>query len=430
MPEENTATNLLAVLDSNPEDAMYRFRLMPGGEQVDLVRSAPADRRWDVITLAEDAAPLVRALSVPELYAVANAEDIDGRLGTLMAVTTPEQARGVMDFACWTGDEPAEEDAFPWFRWLMELPDADAADRLRVLDPSFIAAAIGPHVTRAKNAGPGEFVVVATRVDALPTGLDFDDDLVEWIVQRIFDVDHELFDEVVNRIFRDEWTGHAATHAGLADQLAEAAHIRAQRLRALELGDTYEARAELLQPLELHLPRSTRPISSLLPARVPRVPMLDAVSQITEDPHRGAEWSTALARLVGDVVMARGGNPSSRGDVERATEYTRSAVNLALDALSGGSPWFAVSLVEQWSLRDLFRAGNTLVERLRWRVSTIVEDDIEDERDRVQLVGLFRTPMRVYDAGIDDYRLPQFVVELTRAHRIIHAIQIARFEAP
>lgn len=424
--ERQTIQGLIPIMRSDRIEASYTFRLLPVTEQIEVVRDVPVADRYDVITLAEDATPLVQALSVPELYALVRHETLQSRVQSLLEVASPNQLQGVMDFACWENDLPDEQSAFEWIEWLMGLPDEAVRKRLSVLDAAFLGSVLGPHVEAAPENAPGEFTVIATRIMALPTGLSYDDASVEWFFYRIFEVDRTLFDELIDRIFRDDWTEYRATHGAQSDQLSEAAHLRAQRLRELELGDTYESRAELLQPLEVRLSRSSRTFDNQLPAVVPTEPMLDTLAQIVDDAETMTEWSVSLARLAGDVLMARGRDPGDAREYARAVAFTRSAVNVALDSISGGSPWFALSIVNTWGWRSLFRVGNTLIEKLRWRVDSIDENDILREEDRVLLEGLFKVPMKVYDVQTRSYRLPQFAVDLRRVHRVIHAIQFER----
>ncbi len=424
--ETETIQDLIPTMRSDRVEASYAFRLLPVTEQIDFVRNAPVADRYDVITLAEDATPIVQALSVPELHALVRHETLQSRVQSLLEVASAGQLQGVMDFSCWENDLPDERSVFEWIEWLMGLSDDALRERLSILDAAFLASVLGPHVEVAPENGPGEFAVIATKIMALPTGLSYDDASVEWFFYRIFEVDRGLFDELIDRVFRDDWTEYRATHGAQSDQLSEAAHLRAQRLRELELGDTYESRAELLQPLEVRLSRSPRTLNTKLPVAAPSEPILDTLTRIVDDPETLTEWSVSLARLAGDVLMARGRDPGDPREYARAVAFTRSAVNVALDSISGGSPWFAISIVHTWGWRALFRVGNTLIEKLRWRVDSIDESEISREEDRVLLEGLFSVPMKVYDMHARSYRLPQFAVDLRRVHRAIHNIQFER----
>jgi hypothetical protein len=424
VPSTPDVNALVAAVKNDRVDASYQFRLLSKREQVGLVQHATVEHRYDILTLVPDATPLVQALSVPDLYVLVDHEHMNSRIQSILEVATPEQLRGVMDFSCWEGDEPDPDTVLDWFEWLVSLSDDQLRDRLRTLDASFVASAIGPYMTPSASGNlAGGFTVIATKVDALPDAFSYDEPAIEYFAARLYDVDLELFDEIITRIFKDDWTEYRGTDAAMPDQVGEATHLRAARLRELELRDTYEARTDLLQPLELHLPLSLPVPMQNLPVPLTSQPMLDAMTEATGDAALTSEWRIRLARLAGDIVMARGGNPANRRDLEYATGFAQASVNIALDALSGGSPYLAVVMAETWSWRDLFRAGNTLLERLRWRVDSIDDSAIPTAELHTMLDGLFRVPMRVWDPVADEYRLPQYIAELQRAHRAIHSIQ-------
>ena len=428
MNESFNVHTLISAVSTNRIEASSRFKAIERSDQVDLVRSASVEQRYDIITLLDDARPLVEALSVPDLYVLVSHEDMNSRVQSLLEVATPEQLRGVMDFAVWNGDEPDEDAVLDWFEWLMSLPDDTLADRIRTLDPAFLATVLGPHLEVCPEHTPGEFTVIATKIDALPTAFEYDDAMWEWFVYRLYEVDLELFDETMNRIFRDEWTEYRGTKRSLSDQLGEAAHLRARRLRDLELGDTYESRVDLLQPLEIHLPKVPHIGVSDLPVTIPVQSIFDRVINAATEPEVVSRWRISFARLSSDVVMARKGNPANRRDLERASDFAKSSLSVALDTLAGGCESMAYAIAMTWDWRDLFRVGNTLLERLRWRVDSIDQSDVPDGDMRVELSGLFRTPMRVIDPHTGEHRLPLFANELARAHRMIHEIQMAKAE--
>jgi len=423
-PAPTDAAALLTIADADRTLAADLFRGLSRRERLEFVRSTPLERRYDMITLADDATTLVRELAVSDLYALIRHDGRD-RTGSLVECAAPEQVRGVMDFACWRDDVPDDENALAWLTWVSDLADGPCAERLATLDAAFLATVLGPHV-RISDDAVGEFLVVETRVDALPTGLDYDDEDVERIMYRLYEVDHGLFDEVVNRVFVDEWTHDRGTHGGLRQQRAEAAALRATRLRALEVSDTYEARMDLLQPLEIPLIPRDRPFLSVLPDVAPRTSPIDGLLAATDDPGLLGRWRDALARLAVDVIMARGGDPGDSAALRRSLGYVRSAVSVALDALAGGSREMAPVLAVTWDWVDLFRAGHTLVERLRWHAGTIPPAAMERAENRVWMAGLLRSPLRVYDPATASYRLPDRAADLIRAHRVLYAIQLAR----
>jgi hypothetical protein len=412
---ENRGRNVLvALIDVDRDLAVERFRQMPHDEQIALVRSAPQSSRYDVLTLADDATGLVRALQVPELHALVRHEEIE-RVGSLVACTTPEQMRGIMDFACWSGDELDGVATESWLRWLIELPDSEFALRVEALDPALMAGAIGPSMELAGD-GPEPVTIYATHVHATPGGIAFADGFVEQFVVRLFEMCREVFDDLVDRIFRDGWTLEPGTKAGLADQIGEAAHERSVRLRTLKVRDTYGSRAQLLRPFEIRPARRGRPRATNLPEIIsPRSPLDEALDWLPTGNASDA-WVLETEQLTLDVVMARGQDPTDAQTVAEAAGYVHAALSVALDTLSGGSAPMAAIYAATWACVDLFRAGNTLIERTRAKVSAV---DLERAMSGPQSVWLEAAiadgdRLLVHDAREGLRRLPNRLADLLR----------------
>jgi len=411
--DTNAHADLLAILAADRTQAIALFKRLSPEEQVALVRKTPVHRWHDVLTLADDCTPLVRALSVPELHRLVSLEDL-WHARELMATASPEQVRGVMDFSCWRGDDLEEQESLTWLEWLAELADDAFAERMATLDAAFLASVLGPHM-RPEPEEPGEFLVYSTWVDSLPRAFAYDDQLVEQLVYRLYHVDVALYDEVINRIFRDEWTHERATHGGLADQMAEATERRARRLRKLRVRDTYESRIDLLRPLEVRPAPRGRRFATSLPEVVVNTSLLERVLARTDDPDRLRRRQEVLAKLAGEVLMARGGDPGNTNELQEAADVLKSAVSLALDALSGGSLAMAEAFAEAWRWSDLFRVGHTLLEHLRARVAAHDPEKVLCGRESLWLAGLLEVPMRVYDPFTGGYRLPDRLADLVRA---------------
>lgn len=417
--DEELDPDFLMLLETDREHAALAFRQLSRERQADLIRRAPVEHWYDLITLTEDATQLVQSLSVPELYRLASAEDLD-KSALLLATASPDQVRGVMDFSCWRGDRIDRRESVRWLEWLASLPDEAFAERATALDAAFLASVLGPHMTVAAPADfPGEFTVYRTGIYSIPTAFRYDEQLLEWLVQRLYECDRLLYDEVINRIFRDERTHERATHAGLREQLSEAQERRARRLAELRLQDTYGARVDLLRPLEVRIAERGRHFSTVLPESVPRRSLLDRMLRSEQDSNRQETWRGLLGQLVVHVVIARGGDPASPRQMHEAAEATNAALSVALDTLSGGSVFMAGVIGATWEWGDLFRVGHTLLENLRSRTAGLNLDEFRRGPLSKRLRGLQDTPLRVYDASLDGYRLPETIGDILRAMQAI-----------
>jgi len=410
-------TNLLAVIEVDRSRAVTLFKQLSPEQQLTLVRSVPLEQQYDVLTLADDATELVQSLSVPELHTLITHEGLHN-IGALVKAATPEQTRGVMDFSCWRGEDIDEGTAYDWLAWLNTLTDEEFVERVNVLDPSFVASVVGPHMEVDTSQG-GLFAVYDTKVKANPHGFDFDDTLVENVMWRLYALDDVLFNDLLNRVFADERTHDRATRAGLEDQLAEAQTERARRLRKLDLDDTHESRVDLLRPLVVRPAARGRRFSTSLPERVNPVPMFDRIINLVSDPNAAINWRNELAQLGVKVLMAHGGNPGERRQLREATQVAASALNVALDALSGGSVFMAEVIARTWSWVDLFRVGNTFVERIRAEAIVMNPETLIRKENAAWLLGLIETPVRVYDPTRGAYRHPNCIADIVRAHREI-----------
>ena len=173
MPEK-AATDLVSAMDADRPLAVARFRSMSLDEQLTAVRGAPDQRRYDVITLADDCTEIVQQLTPQEVYRIVSEEEL-WRVGAMVSTATPDQLQGIMDLSCWKGDALDEEGALVWLDWLCGLPDQELAERLRAIDVDLLASVLAPHMTvtagnpLATGQTPeGGFVVYQGRITSTP----------------------------------------------------------------------------------------------------------------------------------------------------------------------------------------------------------------------------------------------------------------------
>ena len=408
------------------EVAVLAFGELTRAEQLDLVRAAPIECRYDVLTLATDCTGLVRDLSPQETWAIISHKELQ-HSGALAAAASPKQLAGIMDIACWRGDRISEENIFEWLTWLAELRDELFIERIETLDHALLASALGPHMTVCSTMNPfnpqpsadGGFFAYQGKITSTPLAFDYDDDAVRELVLRVYEAAPLVYDDVIQRAFSDPWTGTGSKPGGVRTQRAEAAFLRAARMRKAGLPDELDARADLFQPLEVtfHMHRRESLYGVLVP--VTGGTIMERMGAYVSDPDLMAEWQESLAWIASQVVVARGGDPGSSTELRRALKTAQSYVSVGLDALSRGCVPWAVVIAQVWDWGDIFRVGWSMAAPIRKRALSIGEELLLRGERKIWCAGLFEKPITVYDVMRKDYRLPNCAADLQRLARIL-----------
>ena len=424
-PSSTDATqSLLVTMSRDRSGAALQLASMTRAEQVQLVRSLPVSNRYDVITLLDDCAPLVRELGPAEVYSLAHEHGLE-QSGAVLASTSPDQLKGIMDLGCWRGDSLDRDQAMDWLGWLLTLPDNEFRERVLALDATLLATVIGPDVVVGSDENafssaraPSAFTPESIERGISPGMFSYHSESAERMVHRLYEVADEVYTTVLTLMCSDDWSDQGATASTLQACLSEAEAKRSDRLERANLPDELGARVRLLRPLVVPRQRSFNRGTTLPSVRV-RISLLERIREFTPFDESLTQWSEQLADVATGVVQIRGGDPGDPRVLASALRKATAYVSVGLDLASGGSVAFAAVLADTWQWSDLYRAGYTYIKPVKERAEAIGPERLLKGDRALWCGGLLEEPMHVYEPAADNYRLPVCTADIDVVARML-----------
>ncbi len=335
-------------------------------------------KRVDSLLSADDAASAVAALSVPELYQLVKEVGF-GDTYELIALATPEQVRGCVDFDAWDRDRLQTEAVKPWLAAIIDAGYERLGQVWEQLD-SELTALILQRWTKIYDLSLGEEPDEDPLLDTpfMTTPDTF------FAVRFIADEDtNTLCRQLIDDLYRADLI--VVRHALMAARTEPSAALEEQgyrwrsgRMADLGYADFYDALAVYrpLDPGSVQIGEATEDRFSdaaegddaRRPGTLP-VPFAEQVigrsflARALDRIHDEAEaerLETALVVLVNKVLSAAHVSPGDTDAVAVGTEHATATLALGLERVSGGDLDRAAEALRTVSLTRLHRVGYTI----------------------------------------------------------------------
>jgi hypothetical protein len=328
-------------------------------------------KRLDLLLDQPDPRAIVRALPADELFhaiqeaGLADASDV-------VQLASPEQFQAFLDLDAWRGNEAEPMRLMPWIRAARGPTSESDEDRdewrekLAVLDPDLVSlllrSALRIHDLE-EDEDPdleGERFVRTVEgryiVEFVPDGADY------IAVRRLLDDLYEKDPFMAGRIL-------SMVRWELDSDLAESA-LRWRNGRLADLG--YPTFDEAISWFARPASRAGAPAG--LPERPPgfwlasfrRETLLDRAAARL-DPEAMARFEMEAMAAANAAVVADRVDPADTDAVRGAVESARALLEMGLEALSGGDPEVATSVLAATPLKTVFQRGFVQLLELRWR---------------------------------------------------------------
>jgi hypothetical protein len=339
-------TDLIALARRDARAAELVFNAVPREAQLALVEQAPAGERMRLLLLAEDCAPLVRALAAPALAQTAAAAGDDADV--LARYASAEQLAAAIDIDCRRDGRIRHGRFRRWIALLVAASEREAAAALPLLDARLLAVGLRPYVHIADGVAERE------RLERFRGGIP---------VVLVDDLDSD--DEDVCAFLRllDEAAPQALSELGalLIEEDAEesanedyAAHE--ERMDAIGLKDY--ARAAEVYGSVTPSPDPDAGTGLILDGDLAflRQALAALVARDDCDVALVERLSVAMAELANDVAIADGAGADQQAALGARAKAER-LVAIGLRRLSGAEIERAAGLLATTAPRDLLRAG-------------------------------------------------------------------------
>ncbi|MEZ4359018.1 MAG: DUF6178 family protein [Kofleriaceae bacterium] len=394
-------------------------------------------RRIDAL-LSEDDAPAavaeLTAAEVFELVAEVGFEDA----GDLIALATPAQVQGCLDFASWDKDTYLPEAFRPWLASLLEVGFEKVGEVWAGLDPEARALFLQRHV-EVFDLTLGEGPEEDDDAPMMPTPDGF------FVLKLLGDDDAQrLTLRLVEDLYRaDAGLARNTIQAARAEPPAELEEMsyrwRAGRLADLGYIDFYEA-LELFQPLELDRIRldDDAPVATLEPEgsapagvleEVLARPFLARALALIEDPAELARIEAAVMYLVNRVLAAARAKPGQQEVVRRAASYASATLSLGLEAVARGDAERGALALGRVDLPRLFRAGFTLTVRLAKLALALAPRAVDAEEPARAVVTAMSSPKPLWARAADSppavgVRPFESLADIRRGTEVLRALTV------
>ncbi len=333
-------------------------------------------RRIDALLAEDDADAAIAALTPSEVYELVHEAGFE-ECTELIAMATPEQLQGCLDFEVWDKDEYLPAAFHPWLTVLFEAGFEKVGEVWAGFDPEARMLWLQRHVIVydvTMNEGPDDDDDSAF----MPTPDSF------FILKLLGDDESQ---RITIRLIEDLYRADAplARHTIQGARSEPAADLeensyrwRAGRLADLGYVDFHEA-IELFHPLELDklkldddlddgganvvVPGAARSSLAVASEVLSRPFLARALAEI-EDPSEVARVEGAILYLVNRVLAAARAKPGQQEVVQRAAQFASATLSLGLEAAARGDARRAGAALVKVALTKIFRVGYTLTLKL------------------------------------------------------------------
>lgn len=334
-------------------------------------------RRIDALLSEDDAAAAVAALSPSDIFELTHEVGFEDA-GDLIALATPAQIQGCLDFEGWDKDEFLPELIHPWLAAVIEAgfekvgevwAGLDVEARMLFLQRSVVVF----DVTMGEGPEEDDEAPMMTTPDSFFVLKLLGDDDTQRLTMRL-----------VEDLYRaDAMLARHTIQGARSEPAAELEEMsyrwRAGRLADLGYIDFYEA-IELFAPLDsdqiqLGDPGRSDQRHQLIEEGVVTVPIA-VVREVLARPFLAralaklegaaaiAEVEAAIMYLVNRVLAAARAKPGQQEVVQRAANYASATLSLGLEAVARNDPDRGAEILRSVALPRLFRVGYTLTLRL------------------------------------------------------------------
>ena len=374
-------------------------------------------RRAEALLEEPDAARIVAALPVQELYAIIQEQGLADS-HDLVKMATPDQIRGLLDFDLWDRDHLVPERGDPWMDALVDAGPWKLSQVFQGLDAELVALYLGARIQvydlsleTPPDESEGQYYPTPDRsflLDVLPDGED--GKRVERVVDWLYRGDLDYARRVIMSV---RWE--------MGAELEEYAYRwRSGRMADLGFAEHFEALEvyRWLDPASVKIDEDTaEEIAHVtLPAVVAhaigeRSFLARALTTVT-DPEEIERFEGALITLVNRVMSADSISPSDTTATAPTLDRVAATVSMGLEFLAqndlarGGRALAGVALVR------LFRLGHSLTLKLQRAAATLATRgwvtlvpgalSLLDEPLREQIAALLRRPRPEYARSLDD----------------------------
>lgn len=396
-------------------------------------------RKIDLLLSQDDAPAAIAALAPGEVFELVHEAGFEEST-ELIALATPEQLQGCLDFESWDKDEYLPVAFHPWLAVLLEAGFEKVGEVWAGLDAEARMLWMQRHVQ-----------VFDVTLEEAP---DEDDDGPMMTTPDGFFVLKLLGEEdsqrLTMRLVEDLYRAdaHLARHTIQGARSEPAAELeessyrwRAGRLADLGYVDFHDA-LELFRPLEVDQLRleedggganvldtsgSTAPIA--VAKEVLARPFLARALAEIEDAAELARIEGAILYLVNRVLAAARAKPGQKEVVERAAQYASATLSLGLEAASRGDARRAAAALGQLSLPRIFRAGYTLGLRLAKLALALAPRAATAEAPARDVVAALSSPRPLWARSADEppatgVRPFESLADIKRATEVLSALTV------
>ena len=381
-----------------------------------LARARRGDRVAAILD-EPDAGALVPSLPVQELYYLLKEVGLEEGQ-QLLALASPEQTRGFLDFDLWERDQLCAERAEPWFDALCDLGPRELTRRLDVLDPELVARWLQRQVRiydlsveEPPEEPEGHFYPTLDRFYLLDVLADGEagkrvERVIDWLYRA--DVVHAR-----KHLMAARWE--------LGSDLEEHAYRwRSGRMADLGFLDYYEALEvyRFLDPQSVTVGEGTRERGEAPPTTLP-APLLEGFGKrgflgqslsTIDDQAELERLQGGLLLVANHVLSADRTEPGDVAAVTGALERVIAYLGLGLELLGRGDPARGGDALRSVALVRIFRVGLSLTLKLKRAADALCERGhitvvpgkatLLDEPERT-IVASLRVPHPVYPRALD-----------------------------
>lgn len=367
-------------------------------------------RRLDALLGEDDAAGAVAALAPSEVYELVHEVGLE-ESGELLALATPEQVQGCLDFEAWDKDEYLPAAFQPWLAVIIEAGFEKLGEVWAGLDPEARMLYLQRHVT-VFDVTMGEAPEEDDDSPMMTTPDGF------FILKLLGEEDDQ---RLTLRLIEDLYRADAnlARHTIQGARSEPAAELeeqsyrwRAGRLADLGYVDFHEA-LELFRPLEVDQVKIGEDPSSSVAEGDGSAAPLAVAKEVLDRPflaralaeiHDAAELARiegAILYLVNRVLAAARAKPGQQEVVQRAAQYASSTLSLGLEAVARGDAARAAAALGSVSLPKLFRVGYTLTLRLAKLAIALAPRSATAESPTREVVAALSSPRPLWAKAAD-----------------------------
>lgn len=342
--------------------------------------SLPARKRMDAIIDSPEAAALVRAMPVLDLYATVSEVGLADAV-ELVQMATPMQFQGFVDLAAWRRDRLDSAEVLSWLRAARGEGEKDYYDKLKKLDLEILELVLREYV---------QVHDIEENPDVRLVGVPLETPEGRYLVEiHAEGIEFSAVRQVVTDLIADnpfEATRFfEALRWELPSELEHTAHqFRSARLEDLGFppSDAASSLFAYAKPPDVRFDApATRALSPL--QRVDYFQAALAELDENELENLGVE----LRLLANTALVVEGADPGDLAAGQRVAEMVRDTLSLGLEHLSGARPEAAVEQVREHELRRIFQVGFSLTLKLKFRADRLARRPLARRGGRWFLFG-------------------------------------------